>query len=50
MALGTALIRINQITRGWSNHFKHAIATRTFEQLHRFTWWRLVRMMRNRHR
>ncbi|WP_373235240.1 group II intron reverse transcriptase/maturase [Mycobacterium marinum] len=48
--LSAALIRINQITRGWSNYFKHAIAQRTFENLHRFTWWRIVRMMRTRHR
>jgi RNA-directed DNA polymerase len=48
--LRALLIRINQITRGWSNYFKHAIATRVFEHLHRFTWWRIVRMMRTRHR
>ncbi|MFZ1384407.1 MAG: reverse transcriptase domain-containing protein, partial [Propionicimonas sp.] len=44
------LIRINQITRGWSNYFKHAIAKRVFEHLHRFTWRRIVQMMRTRHR
>ncbi len=48
--LSAALIRINQITHGWSNYFKHAIAQRTFEHLHRFTWWRIVRMMRTSHR
>ena len=48
--LRTVLIRINQITRGWSNYFKHAIAQRTFAHLQQFTWGRLVRMMRTRHR
>ena len=44
------LIRINQITRGWTNYFKHAVAQRTFSHLRQFTWWRIVRMMRTRHR
>jgi Group II intron, maturase-specific domain len=30
--LRAVLIRINQITRGWANYFKHAIAKRTFSQ------------------
>jgi RNA-directed DNA polymerase len=48
--LRAVLTRINLITRGWSNYFKHAIAQRIFEHLHRFTWQRLARMMRKRHR
>jgi RNA-directed DNA polymerase len=48
--LRALLIRINQISRGWTNYFKHAIAQRTFSKLHRHTWWRIVRMMRTRHR
>jgi RNA-directed DNA polymerase len=48
--LGALLIRINQITRGWADYFKHAIAHRTFAHLQQFTWWRIVRMMRTRHR
>jgi RNA-directed DNA polymerase len=48
--LRAVLIRINQITRGWANYFKHAIAQRTFDHLRQFTWWRIVRMMRTRHR
>ena len=31
--LRAVLIRINQITRGWTNYFKHAVAQRTFSQL-----------------
>ncbi len=48
--LRAVLIRINQITRGWTNYFKHAVAKRTFSKLHHHTWWRIVRMMRTRHR
>jgi len=48
--LRAVLIRINQITRGWANYFKHAIAQRTFSKLQHYTWWRIVRMMRTRHR
>lgn len=48
--LRAVLIQINQITRGWANYFKHAIAKRTFSHLQHYTWWRIVRMMRTRHR
>jgi RNA-directed DNA polymerase len=48
--LRTVLIRINQITRGWTNYFRHAVAKHTFSHLRQFTWWRIVRMMRMRHR
>jgi RNA-directed DNA polymerase len=48
--LRAVLIRINQITRGWTNYFKHAIAQRVFSHLQHHTWWRIVRMMRTRHR
>ena len=48
--LRNVLIRINQITRGWANYFRHAAAKRTFNHLRQFTWWRIVRMMRTRHR
>ena len=48
--LRAVLIRINQITRGWANYFKHAIAQHTFSKLQHYVWWRIVRMMRTRHR
>jgi RNA-directed DNA polymerase len=48
--LRAVLIRINQISRGWTNYFKHAVAQRTFSHLQAFTWWRIVQMMRTRHR
>jgi RNA-directed DNA polymerase len=48
--LEVTLIRINQILRGWTNYFQHAIAKRTFGHLHQYTWWRIVRWQRTRHR
>jgi RNA-directed DNA polymerase len=48
--LKDTLIRINQIVRGWTNYFKHAIAKRTFDHLRRFIWWRIVRWQRTRRR
>ncbi len=37
--LGTTLIRLNQILRGWSAYFRHAVATHTFKHLQQITWW-----------
>jgi RNA-directed DNA polymerase len=48
--LKDTLIRINQITRGWANYFRHAVATRTFNHLQQYTWWRIVRWQRTLHR
>lgn len=48
--LEDTLIRINQITRGWANYFRHAVASRTFNHLQQYTWWRLVQWQRTRHR
>jgi RNA-directed DNA polymerase len=48
--LGAVLTLLNRILRGWTNYFKHAVAKRTFSHLHQFVWWRIVRMMRTRHR
>lgn len=45
-----ALIRINQILRGWANYFKHAVAKHTMQTLHTFVWWRLVRWVMHRQR
>jgi RNA-directed DNA polymerase len=50
VAFGTALIRINQIQRGWANYFKHAVAKHTFDRLQAFVWWRIVTWVNYRHR
>ena len=44
------LIRLNQITHGWANYFRHAVAKDTFDMLSQFTWERVVRMVQKRHR
>jgi RNA-directed DNA polymerase len=44
------LIRLNQIMRGWSHYFKHAVAKHTFHALAHFVWWRVVRWLRTLHR
>ncbi|MGH3327220.1 MAG: group II intron reverse transcriptase/maturase [Streptomycetales bacterium] len=48
--LRTTLIRINQITRGWVNYFRHAVAKHTFAHLKQYIWWRIVRWQRAQHR
>jgi RNA-directed DNA polymerase len=47
--LRAVVIQINQIIRGWANYFRHAVAKQTFNHLHRFIWWRIVRMISTRH-
>jgi RNA-directed DNA polymerase len=47
--LGTVLIRLNQIMRGWANYFKHAVAKHTFKVLEIFAWRRVIRMLMERH-
>lgn len=36
--------------RGWANYFKHAVAKHVFSKLDALVWWRLIRMLRARHR
>jgi hypothetical protein len=43
--LGTVLIRLNQIMRGWVNYFKHAVAKHTFKVLEIFAWRRVIQML-----
>jgi RNA-directed DNA polymerase len=47
--LGYVLTSLNMITHGWANYFRHAVAKNTFSMLDNFTWWRLIRMLRERH-
>ncbi|MBO0809013.1 MAG: group II intron reverse transcriptase/maturase [Actinobacteria bacterium] len=44
------LTRLVQVMHGWANYFRHAVAKRTFGILDHFTWWRVIRMLRTRHR
>ena len=47
--LGYVLTRLNQVMHGWASYFRHAVAKRTFAMLDNFTWWRVIRMLRERH-
>ncbi|WP_405192897.1 group II intron reverse transcriptase/maturase [Streptomyces anulatus] len=43
------LTSLNMVMRGWANYFRHAVAKNTFSMLDNFTWWRIIRMLRERH-
>ncbi len=47
--LGHVLTRLNQVMHGWANYFRHAVAKNTFTMLDNFAWWRIIRMLRQRH-
>ena len=36
--------------RKWDNYFRHAVAKNVFAMLDNFAWWRVIRMLRERHR
>jgi RNA-directed DNA polymerase len=48
--LGYVLTRLNQVMHGWANYFRHAVAKNLFAMLDNFAWWRVIRMLRQRHR
>jgi RNA-directed DNA polymerase len=47
--LGHVLARLNKVMHGWANYFRHAVAKSTFGMLDNFAWWRVIRMLRERH-
>ena len=47
--LGYVLTRLNQVMHGWANYFRHAVAKDTFNMLDNFAWWRVIRMLMERH-
>jgi len=44
------LTRLNQVMQGWASYFWHAVAKDTFNMLDHFAWWRVIRMLMERHR
>src|SRR5690348_14578299 len=48
--LGYVLTRLNQVMHGWARYFRHAVAKNVFAMLDNFAWWRVIRMLRQRHR
>ena len=43
------LTRLNLVMHGWANYFRHAVAKNAFAMLDNFAWWRVIRMLRERH-
>jgi RNA-directed DNA polymerase len=50
LSLRQLLLRLNPILRGWTSYFRFAASKRTFAYLNHFTWWRVVRWLRKKHR
>ena len=48
--LSELLRRLNPVLRGWTNYFRHGVSKSTFGYLHQFTWLRVVRWLRRKHR
>jgi RNA-directed DNA polymerase len=48
--LSDLLRQINGVLRGWTNYFRHGVSSDTFAYLHQFTWLRVVRWLRRKHR
>jgi RNA-directed DNA polymerase len=49
MELSELLGALNRVLRGWANHFRHAVAKRTFSYLGYYAWWRVGRWLRKKH-
>jgi RNA-directed DNA polymerase len=47
---GYVLTRLNQVMHGWASYFRHAVAKNVFSMLDNFAWWRVIRILRTRHR
>jgi RNA-directed DNA polymerase len=50
LSLPQLLYQLNPILRGWTSYFRHAASKRTFAYLDYFTWWRVVRWLRKKHK
>jgi len=50
LSLPQLLYHINPLLRGWTSYFRHAASKRTFGYLDHFTWWRVVRWLRKKHK
>jgi RNA-directed DNA polymerase len=48
--LGDLLRQLNGVLRGWTNYFRHGVSHNTFRYVHQFTWLRVVRWLRRKHR
>ncbi|MBO0882975.1 MAG: group II intron reverse transcriptase/maturase [Mycobacterium sp.] len=48
--LSELLDQLNPVLRGWTSYFRHGCSKATFSYLHQFTWVRVVRWLRRKHR
>lgn len=48
--LSAVLRQLNGVLRGWTTYFRHAVSKATFAYVHQFTWLRVVRWLRRKHR
>ncbi len=48
--LGQLLHRLNPVLRGWCAYFRSGVSSRTFNYLRVYTWRRVVRWLRRKHR
>jgi RNA-directed DNA polymerase len=48
--LSDLLRQLNAVLRGWTNYFRHGVSKATFGYLRHYTWWRVVRWLRRKHR
>lgn len=48
--LSDLLRQLNGVLRGWTNYFRHGVSSDTFAYLHQYTWLRVVRWLRRKHR
>ncbi|MEU3657491.1 reverse transcriptase domain-containing protein [Streptomyces sp. NPDC032161] len=46
--LAVVLINLNQVSHGWANYFRHAVAKHIFRRLDDLVWWRVIRLLRQR--
>jgi RNA-directed DNA polymerase len=49
-ALSSLLRQLNAVLRGWTNYFRHGVSKATFGYLRHYTWWRVVKWLRRKHR
>lgn len=48
--LSSLLRQLKGVLRGWTNYFRHGVSKQTFGYLRHYTWWRVVRWLRRKHR
>lgn len=50
LSLGALLRQINSVLRGWTAYFRHGVSSHTFGYLAHYTWWRVRRWIKRKHR